>query len=335
MSLRRWLVTIASFAAAVAVSLYLVISTWPGHGATAIVPLQAHLLALLAVTVDLVSRAWKVRLSAASLGVRVSFGAALRTGLGGDFGAAITPARSGAEPARFLILSEAGVPVAGTLLVLFAELFLEMLSLVVVALGLAIAFRDSGTSMVGIVGLIGGYAIFVTGVGVFGMILASRSASGPPPGWAQAIGFNAGRWRAIQRALRQLRTSAAAVREAHWGLGALALGASVIHVLARLTVLPALVYSFGVAAPLSQLLLWPLALFYGGVVAPLPGGGGFIEVVFKAALSNDIPPAVFGAALIWWRFYSFYLYVILGAIAAGRTVMRALRDGEKEVSRAA
>jgi uncharacterized protein (TIRG00374 family) len=125
------------------------------------------------------------------------------------------------------------------------------------------------------------------------------------------------------------------VREAHWGLGALALGASVIHVLARLTVLPVLVYSFGVTAPLSQLLLWPLALFYGGVVAPVPGGGGFIEVVFKAALSNDIPPAVFGAALIWWRFYSFYLYVILGAIAAGRTVMRALRDGEKEVSRAA
>jgi uncharacterized protein (TIRG00374 family) len=321
----RWLLTLLSFAAAIGVSLYIVISTWPGEGATAIVPLPAHALALAAVTVDLVSRAWKVRLSGASLGVPISFGVALRTGLGGDFGAAITPGRSGAEPARFLILSEARVPVAGALVVLFAELFLEMMSLVVIAVALAIIFRDTGTIMAGIVGLIGGYAVFVLGVGLFGVVLAWRSASGPPPGWARAIGLNAGRWRAIQGSLRQLRTNVAAVRDARFDLLAGALAASVVHVLARLTVLPILVYSFGVAAPLSQLVLWPLALFYGGVIAPVPGGGGFIEVAFKAALGNDIPPAVFGAALIWWRFYTFYLYLILGAVAAGRTVMRALR----------
>ena len=324
----RWILTLISFAAAIGVSLYIVVSTWPGQGATAIVPPVAHLLALSAVTVDLVSRAWKVQLSAASLGVDVSFGTALRTGLGGDFGAAVTPARSGAEPARFLILSEAGVPVAGTLVVLFAELFLEMISLVVVAVGLAIVFRDTGPSMAGIVGLIGGYAVFVLGVGVFGVVLAWRNASGPPPGWARAIGFNPGRWRAIQRSLRHLRTSVAAVRDARFDLLGVALVASVVHVVARLAILPVLVYSFGVEAPLSELVVWPLALFYGGVVAPVPGGGGFIEVVFQQVLGNDIPAAVFGAALIWWRFYTFYLYVILGAVAAGRTVMRALREGD-------
>ena len=37
-------------------------------------------------------------------------------------------------------------------------------------------------------------------------------------------------------------------------------------------------------------------------------------------------PSVLGGALVWWRFYTFYLYVVFGALAAGRTVMRALRD---------
>ena len=70
----------------------------------------------------------------------------------------------------------------------------------------------------------------------------------------------------------------------------------------------------------------PLALFYGGVVAPVPGGGGFIEVTFKHFLGGAIPAPLLGASLIWWRFYTFYLYIILGALAAGRSVMRALRE---------
>jgi glycosyltransferase 2 family protein len=38
---------------------------------------------------------------------------------------------------------------------------------------------------------------------------------------------------------------------------------------------------------------------------------------------------VFGAALLWWRFYTFYVYILLGGLAAGRTVLRALRKTEQ------
>jgi uncharacterized membrane protein YbhN (UPF0104 family) len=99
----------------------------------------------------------------------------------------------------------------------------------------------------------------------------------------------------------------------------------------RLVVLPVLVYSLGgVDAPLAPLVLWPLALFYGAVVAPVPGGGGFIEVTFKHFLGDAIPAPLIGASLVWWRFYTFYLYIILGALAAGRSVMRALREDEED-----
>jgi hypothetical protein len=78
--------------------------------------------------------------------------------------------------------------------------------------------------------------------------------------------------------------------------------------------------------------LWPLALFYGSVVAPVPGGGGIVEVGFKATLEGVIPVALFGASLVWWRFYTFYLYILLGALAAGGTVLRALRSAEENGS---
>ena len=58
------------------------------------------------------------------------------------------------------------------------------------------------------------------------------------------------------------------------------------------------------------------------------GGGGAVEVAFRAALGNDIPVELFAAALVWWRFYTFYIYILLGALAAGHTVVRAVRKTE-------
>jgi uncharacterized membrane protein YbhN (UPF0104 family) len=326
---RRWFLTFASFAAAIAVSVHVMRSTWPGHGSPATLPLRAHLLALAAVGLDIVFRAWKLQLSAGALRLSLPFTAAMRTSLGGDFGAAVTPARAGAEPARFHVLMQTGIGSAGVVLVMFAELFLEMLSLVVIVALCAVLFHGSGTMLAGVVGMVGAYAALVIGVGAAGVLLSTRNANGPPPAWAAQLGLHAGRWRAVQRSLRNLRTGIASLRRARAELLAAALGTSVIHVALRLAVLPALVYASGVHvhAPLAPLVIWPLALFYGGVVAPVPGGGGFIEIVFATTLSKTIPAAIFAASLLWWRVYTFYLYVALGALAAGRTAMRALSSG--------
>jgi hypothetical protein len=118
---------------------------------------------------------------------------------------------------------------------------------------------------------------------------------------------------------------------------ALAFVASVVHIAARALVLPALVYGARAGLPatrdaIAPLVVWPLALQYGAVVAPVPGGGGFVEAAFGKTLRGAIPARVFGASLIWWRFYTFYAYVLLGAVAAGRTVLKALRarNGRRE-----
>ena len=164
MTWKRWAFTAVSFAAVIGVSVFFILRWWRA-GSAITLPLRAHLLAIAAVA-HRNPHAHRGR----SRGARrrrtsiCRFMTALRTTLAGDFGASITPARSGAEPARFLVLAEAGMPTPSALVVLFAELFLEALSLATVVIVVAIVFRHAGVVLGALVGVVGGYAGFVIGI---------------------------------------------------------------------------------------------------------------------------------------------------------------------------
>jgi uncharacterized protein (TIRG00374 family) len=256
--------------------------------------------------------------------------ATARTCLGGDFGAAITPARSGAEPARFFILAESGLASASALVILYAELFLEVFSLAAVVLVVGIVFRNAGAVVMTLVGLVGMYATVILGIGALALFLSRRNVGGPPPRWARRLRLHAGRWRTVQRVLRRLRSTIDSVERVNRGPAICAFLASIVHVAIRLAVLPALVLTSAPTAPVAPLALWPLGFLYGAAVVPVPGGGGAVELAFRAALGggDKIPAQLFAAALVWWRFYTFYIYILLGAVAAGSTVMRAVRKTE-------
>ena len=337
--MRRWLLTALSFAAVIGVSVYAVRSGAP-PGANLNLPAQAHLLAFLAFAVELGARSVKLTWSAKAIGTRLPFLTSLRTSLGGDFGASIPPARIGAEPARFLILAEAGIPASSAMVILYAELFLEMLSLVIVVAAIAFAFDASGRATAAMIGVIGGYAAFVIGLGILGFVLSRRRLNGgDPPPWARRLRLHGKRWATVQAWLARIRLTIEAFKTMQRGWAALALLASVIHVGVRLTVLPMIVYTASSAAvPLDPLVVWPLGIIYGAGVVPAPGGGGAVELTFRATLGGVIPRELFGAALVWWRFYTFYLYVAFGALVAGNTALRAVREVEEveeELERAA
>jgi glycosyltransferase 2 family protein len=327
MSWKRWLITVLSFAAAIGVSVYLVLDSWSTAGDMAALPITGHLLALGVMAVEVGARVLKLYYSAAALRIPFSIWTSLRTNLGGDFGAGITPSRSGSEPARFLILSEARMAPTAAILLLFTEMFLEMLSVLVIAIVLAVVFKGSGAIVGGVLSVACAYSVFVLVVGYAGFALAKK-ANGPPPTWAVALRLHAGRWRRIQTGLRALRGRLSSLSTARGGLIGWATILSALHVVARISVLPALVYSYDRTVDLAPLVLWSLALMYGANAAPAPAGGGLIEVAFRSSLGGVIPAPYFAATLIWWRFYTFYLLLLLGAFVAGRTVMRALRPAE-------
>lgn len=325
MSTFRWLLVLVSFTAAAGVALWVISSHWPEGGAPLGLSWWAHLLASGAVTFELTLRSAKIALSARACGIPLQFGTAARATLGGDFATAITPARVGAEPARFLVLREAGVPAARALLVLFLELFIELVSLVIIA-GLLLAFLPASGALTGVAAMVGGYATIVLGLGFGGWVLSRRRTHGPPPRWARALGLSAGFWRRVQFGLRNLRGSVDALRHARVSMMAASLACSIAHISGRLMILPIIITSLGAHANPTSLILWPLVLLYGGALIPAPAGGGAMEFGFSAIMRDILPNDVLAASLIWWRFYSYYIYVLLGAFAAGRTVMRALNN---------
>jgi uncharacterized protein (TIRG00374 family) len=328
MTWRRWAFTAASFAAVLGVSAYFIVGWWRAGSAIGL-PLVAHLLAAAAVVTEIVSRSLKITWSAKAVRLHLPFMTALRTTLAGDFGASITPARSGAEPARFLVLAEAGIPTSSALVVLFAELFLEALSLATVVIVVAVVFRHAGLVLGALVGVVGTYSAFVLGLGALAVTLSRRHVGDEPPAWARRIRLRGRRWELVQRWFAQVRNTVDMVQkiELPWAIAAYLM--SVIHVAMRLCVLPALVLGAGADAPLAPLALWPLGLLYGAAVVPAPGGGGAVELAFRAALGSVIGPTLFAAALLWWRFYTFYIYILLGAIVAGNTALRAVRKTQE------
>jgi len=328
MTPRQWILTAISFLFAIGASVYIIRSSWSEEGARVGLPLWGHVACFAAAFLELLCRSIKIRLSGAALRIPLDLRTALRASLGGDFGAAITPARSGAEPARFLILREEGLPVADALVILFLELFLEMLSLAALAVVLAVVLGSASTAVRGLAALVGGYSTLVIGLGVIGYTAASRWAHGPAPAWLYRLGLSDRRWHAVQISLRHLRGNVTMMRTARWWVMASSLAFSILHVLMRLTILPIIVFALGARAAIGPLVLWPLAIYYGGAVSPAPAGGGLIEIAFRSALSDHIPAAVLGAALLWWRAYTFYILLVGGAIVTGAAVLRSLkRDG--------
>jgi uncharacterized membrane protein YbhN (UPF0104 family) len=203
---------------------------------------------------------------------------------------------------------------------------MEAITFMVIGLTAWVVFSGSAAVLGFLTTIIAGYAAFLFGIGTFGLLLAQRNASGPPPNWVRTFGLHAGHWRGIQRSLRHLRTSLAALRHANVRLLIQSFLASLVHVTAKLGILPAIVWSIDRTAELSHMILWPLVLFYGASIAPAPGGGGAIEFGFMKAFDGTLTPIVLATALIWWRFYTLYMYIILGAFAGGATVLRALRS---------
>ena len=327
--MKRWLLTAISFAAVIGVSVYAVRSGAP-EGINLAIPAMAHLLAFSAFIVEVITRSLKLTASAKAVGTHMSFGTALRTSLGGDFAASITPARAGAEPARYLILAQSGMAASDALVVLYLELFLEMISIATVAFLIGMLFDASGKAFVTMVSVVGVYASFVLGVGLL-LFLLSRGNYGPqPPPWAQRLHIHGKRWELVLRWAERIKTTVAAFKTMRYGWTSLALLTSIAHVAVRFTILPMIVFAMTDAAvPLGPLVVWPLGIIYGAGLLPAPGGGGAVELAFRAALGGTLPAAVFGAALVWWRFYTFYIYIAVGGLVAGNTALRAVREAQE------
>ncbi len=138
-------------------------------------------------------------------------------------------------------------------------------------------------------------------------------------------------------ALNDFRVSVNMVRNHPMQLLVL-LSISFVQVLGLMSVVYCVYRALGLsAAPYAELLTLQLLLFVGASFTPLPGASGAQEGGFYLFFQAYFPQGTLLGALLLWRFFTYYLTLLLGMAAniydnvAG--IRRVRRDGAQRVSK--
>lgn len=333
MGRRSLMPALVSFAAAVGATAWIVSRSAAdiGTALTFLAP-PIHLFALAAFGVELVARGARVAWVARGLGLPLRLSTSIRAQLSGDAAGAVTPSRVGSDPAKIVVLQSdgAGLGSCGALLVaeMGAEAGVLLLCAVAMLFGPWSPWWSAG---------IASYALTVSALGSVAFLVSRVSGAEPPRLWMR-VGLGAGRWKVIQSTTRDFRRDARRLRDLRPARIVAVLTATLVHIGARVAILPLLVLPAGGLASiplpsegLAPLVVRPFAVLYGSALLPPPGGGGGVEIAFATSLGDLLQPQVLAAALLWWRVYTFYLGAILGGllIVARRLraeVLRATRE---------
>jgi uncharacterized membrane protein YbhN (UPF0104 family) len=260
-----------------------------------------HVLAVVALAVDVTVRAWRIQLAAWTAGGALRFWPAVRLNFYGEAASTLTPNRLGGEAARFAGLTEAGLRSVTALVAVGVEVAAEwpvfLLMLVALLLHYVPDWKTAAETWLRrhVAG-----DLLVIELAALAVLLVIY--------FTQRL-VRAGAIR--HRVRRQWRVALAHVRRAPLWAQAVNAALTVISLAARAMVLPALAWGVADAPSFGQMFFGSLALLASPLVVPLPSGGGGIEVAFLSGFAGD-----FGAAgvrmLLWWRFYTVVLLTGIG-----------------------
>ena len=270
---------------------------------------MGHLLALALLAIDCVVRAWRIQVAVWTAGGRLSFDDAFRLNLYGEAASQLTPNRLGGEPARFLGLTEARLRPVTAIVAIGVEVAAEWPVFLIAGAAL-FAYYVPDWRVAAIAWLRrhrAGELVSVEVVALLVLIMVYLLQRLARAGFVR------------HRVRRQWRVAWAHVRRAPWwALGAGAL-LTVISVVARALILPALAWGLphGSVPLFGEMFFGALALIHAPLVVPLPSGGGGLEVAFLNGFAGD-----FGVhqvtMLLLWRFYTAVLLTVLGVYAMVR-----------------
>jgi uncharacterized membrane protein YbhN (UPF0104 family) len=278
-------------------------------------PSLAHQLAALGLFgADVVVRAVRIRLLVPGT-PNLTLWQAITLNAYGDAASAVTPARLGGDPARFLGFRRAGVETPRALAGLAVEALIDWLLLALAAVLLGLAFAD--TAAAGVARLMT-LATGRTARILIGAVVALALVSAALARWYR------------RRHPLPLPGGAAAWLAASWrharGLGGrtvlLAAMLTTVSMVARTAILPVLAAGLPGLDPRAAL-LGSFALLYGQLALPTPAGAGAVELGFVGGFAESMSPRALAALLLAWRLYTLILGAALGGVLAAMTAAGA------------
>ncbi|MFI5236105.1 MAG: lysylphosphatidylglycerol synthase domain-containing protein [Gemmatimonadales bacterium] len=269
-------------------------------------PLTAHLICLGLVTADIVARAVRLKFFCDSLGHRLGVGEGIVVNAFGDAACSLTPLRLGGEPARLGGILRYRIPAAAAVVAISVEALLGWP--VIILLGAVLIWRYAPewwqTAAPGIASHAHRMWPWFVAVTLVSLVL-----------W-----WLVRRWMGVSapaRVRRSLRRMAVYWRRLPFWPIALSQPLSLVNVVARTAILPVLALTLPTTPPLGPLALGSFALLYSQMVLPTPSGVGAVELGFLAGAAGSLGDEG-GELLLWWRFYTSAVGVILGIGLAAR-----------------
>jgi hypothetical protein len=266
-------------------------------------------------------------------------GIALRTAayvsLIGLYYSNITPGASGGQPMQVYHMSKHGVPVAIGTSAISIRFFAMELTLVVSATllwALHPGFVDAQLGAVKWVVYIG-YGLNFLAIPLILLVALHR----PLVDAVITFAINLlARVRLVKRPQERLLHIRAGMDTYHASILRLAKHPSQIVLMLVLAALSSLglmavpvcvYYAFGLSGtPWGQLLTASYLLFMSASYTPLPGASGAQEGGFLVFFRGLFPQSVIGVAILVWRFFTFYLFLIIGAVMS---IVNNLRENRR------
>lgn len=269
-------------------------------------PLLAHAICIGLVIADILARSLRLKYFCDSLGYPLGVGEGVVVNAFGDAACSLTPARLGGEPARLAGILRYRIPTEAAIVAVSVEALLGWPAII---LGGAL--------------LIWRYAPewwHTAGPGI------ASHARGMWPWFVLVAAISLILWWAIRRWLRvsaphRVRRSWHRMlvhwrRMPRWPIIA-SQPLSIISVFAKVAILPVLVLAAPDPTPLGAVFLGSFALLYSQMVLPTPSGAGAVELGFLAGAAGSLG-AEGAAILLWWRFYTSVVGIVLGLGLAAR-----------------
>jgi len=262
----------------------------------------------------------------------ISFAASLRVYLGGSFFGYITPFGSGLIPTQIYLLTGDGLTPGEATAVTSSRATISSWLFVALGLMIFIIFRSSLSNSVklSLLGIAAAAAIWslITLFFIKQPVRAKASVSRILHG------------RLLTRGLGEERLGKARDRIHHEidhlslnlkDLFSLKNAPSIIAVFLSevvawfglFSVLPLVLFGFGVSGNLGQLIFRIFLLFAVAPVSPTPGGSGVVEAALTGLLQGLVPGEIIGLIVLVWRFLTYYLTLLAGAAIVLRFISKS------------
>ncbi len=274
----------------------------------------AHLLCFVLATTDVVARAVRYRLLLGGLRQQMRVADALVLTVFGDAMAALTPLRSGGEPARVVAATRSGVSVAPAILALAVENALTYAIALPAGVALAVAYGGDWWRQVG------GHSTAIALPLLLGMV-ALVALVGLVVGTSTWVRVR------LARALRHLWILLGDLSRMPIRTAAASIGLSVVSLVARVAIFPVIALATPAPPPLGVAVLASFGLLYGQLAVPTPSGAGPVDVAVLKGAAGVTAGA--GFVLATWRLYTTILVAavgtVLGVVIYGRGMLSFFR----------